>query len=229
MGRAHETDPDAKSLPLNRENLAIFRQLLAYLQPHRRRMIISIIALIGSTALGLVLPLVVRNLVDVVLIDKNLVALNRLAVLLLFVFLLQAVLSFIHRLTLAYVGERVVADLRIQLYSHLQKLSLQFYADRRTGEIVSRLTNDVSAECGARLPGTPTGRELRQAAGQGGTGADRGGGVTEATHAALPPDSPRPGGVRSRPVRRRAGGRGRSARSRQSVDSRRGGAGRRGV
>ncbi|MCA9970505.1 MAG: ABC transporter ATP-binding protein, partial [Anaerolineales bacterium] len=70
--------------------------------------------------------------------------LNRLAILLLVVFVVQAIFSFMHRLSLAYVGERAVADIRVQVYSHLQSLSLKFYADRRTGEIVSRLTNDVS-------------------------------------------------------------------------------------
>src|SRR3712207_3295443 len=45
---------------------------------------------------------------------------------------------------LSYVGERVVADLRIQVYEHLQSLSLRFFTDRRVGEITSRVTSDVT-------------------------------------------------------------------------------------
>ncbi|MCB8917874.1 MAG: ABC transporter ATP-binding protein [Ardenticatenaceae bacterium] len=121
-----------------------FGRVLAYVTPYRKWLTISIIALLFSVALGLILPLVIRNLVDIVLIDKNLTVLNRLAFGLLGVFLVQALFSFVHSLSLAYVGERAIADIRIQVFTHLQRLSLKFYADHRTGELISRLTNDVT-------------------------------------------------------------------------------------
>lgn len=144
MGRGFESDPDNKNKRLSRESLQIYRRLLAYIRPYRRWMGVAVVTLLVSSALGLVLPLVVRSLVDVVFVDKSMEALNRIALLLLAVFAIQAVFSFMHRLSLAYVGEKAVADIRLAVFSHLQSLSLRFYADRRTGEIVSRLTNDVS-------------------------------------------------------------------------------------
>ncbi len=144
MGRGHESDAEANTLRLTRESLGIFGRIMGYVRPYIGRMIVAIIALIFSVFLGLVLPLVVRSLVDVVLIDKNMALLNRIGLGLMVVFIVQAIFSFIHRLSLAYVGERVVADIRIAVYSHLQRLSLQYFTDHRTGEIVSRLTNDVS-------------------------------------------------------------------------------------
>ena len=60
------------------------------------------------------------------------------------VFLLQALFSFAQHITLAYIGENVMADIRVSIFTHLQSLPLSFYADRRTGELVSRLTNDVA-------------------------------------------------------------------------------------
>lgn len=48
-----------------------------------------------------------------------------------------------NQIALAFVGENVVADIRVQVYSHLQSLSLKYFTDNRTGEIVSRVTNDV--------------------------------------------------------------------------------------
>lgn len=143
-GRGYESDPDKKTQRITRESLQIYRRLLGYVRPYRRWLSIAIMALLISSALGLVLPLVVRNLVDVVFVDKSMTTLNRIALLLLGVFATQAVFSFIHRLSLAYTGEKAVADIRVAVYSHLQTLSLRFFADRRTGEIVSRLTNDVS-------------------------------------------------------------------------------------
>ena len=107
-------------------------------------MLLSIVALVFSVALGLVLPLVIRSLVDSVFADFNTQLLNQLVVGLIIVFILQAIFSFIHRLSLAYVGERAIADIRIAVYTHLLRLSLTFYANQRTGELVSRLTNDLS-------------------------------------------------------------------------------------
>ena len=144
MGRQYEQNEDSKAVRLSRVSLHTYRRLLVYVKPYRKWMIFSIIALLFSVALGLILPLVIQNLVDVVLIDKNLPQLNQVAVGLLVVFIVQGIFSFAHRLTLAYVGERAIVDIRIQVYTHLQSLSLKFYADYRTGEVVSRLTNDVS-------------------------------------------------------------------------------------
>jgi ATP-binding cassette, subfamily B, bacterial MsbA len=144
VGRQYESDPEAKAKRLSRESLHTFGRLLQYVRPYRRLMTFSVVMLLISTLLGLVLPLVVQNLVDVVLIDKNLPRLNQLAIGLFIVFVVQALFSFAHRLSLAYVGEGVIATIRIQIYSHLQKLSLKYFADHRTGEVVSRLTNDVS-------------------------------------------------------------------------------------
>jgi len=147
-GRQHEPDqpdrPDQPPVHLSKETLSIFARVLGYVKPYKRRMAVAVIALIFSVLLGVILPLVVRSLVDVVLIDKDLTMLNQIGLGLMIVFIVQAGFSFIHRLNLAYVGERVVADLRIAIYSHLQRLSLQYFTDHRTGEIVSRLTNDVT-------------------------------------------------------------------------------------
>lgn len=149
VGRDYEQDADKQARRLNRDSLRLFQRVLTYVAPYGKWMIISVVALLFSVALGLVLPLVVQNLVDIVLVNKSQGVLNQLALGLMLVFIVQGVFSFIHRLSLSYVGERAVADIRIQIYSHLQSLSLQFYADYRTGDIVSRLTNDVTLLQGA--------------------------------------------------------------------------------
>lgn len=131
-------------LPISRERLSDYWRLLHYVYPYRGRIALALIALTAGTLLGLTMPLVVRSVVDVVFVERNLDLLNRFTLLLLLIFLAQAIFSFINRYNIAYAGERVVADLRQQLYHHLLSLSLRFFADRRTGEIVSRVTNDVT-------------------------------------------------------------------------------------
>jgi subfamily B ATP-binding cassette protein MsbA len=131
-------------VPITRERLQAYRRLFGYVRPYSPRMTLAMIALTIATLLGLIMPLVIQTLVDVVFVEQSLALLNRLTVLLAIIFLIRAVFSFVTRYNMSYVGERIVADLRQQLYDHLVTLSLRFYANRRTGEIVSRLTNDVT-------------------------------------------------------------------------------------
>ena len=144
MGRGYEEGNEKPKVRISRDELGIYARLLGYIRPYSKWMVVSIIALLFSVGLGLILPLVVRSLVDLILVDNDLPQLNRLAIGLFLVFILQSIASFIHRLSLAYVGENAVVDIRVQIYSHLQALSLRFFSDFRTGEIVSRITNDTS-------------------------------------------------------------------------------------
>lgn len=143
-GRGDETEGEEKLPRLSRAHLGVFTRLLEYVRPYTKWMVVSTIALLFSVGLGLILPLVIRSLVDSVLVERNLDLLNQLALGLFLVFILQAVASFVNRLSLAYVGEKVVANIRVEVYSHLQRLSLRYFTDHRTGEIVSRITNDVA-------------------------------------------------------------------------------------
>jgi subfamily B ATP-binding cassette protein MsbA len=100
--------------------------------------------LLLSSALGLVLPWVVRGLIDTVFVHQDLAALNRIVLGLLAVFAVQGVVVYTRDYLLSYLGERVVADLRTRVYGQLMRLSLSFFSRRSVGEIISRVTNDVS-------------------------------------------------------------------------------------
>lgn len=106
-------------------------------------MVVACIALIGATLLGLVFPMVVKNLLDEVLILESSAQLNRLTLGLMGVFLLQSVFKFVQNYQLAYVGELIILDVREHLFNHLTRLSLGFFNDRRTGELVSRFSSDA--------------------------------------------------------------------------------------
>src|SRR4030095_9309208 len=119
-------------------------RLLSYLKPYIGQMIVAIIALVLSTGLGLAFPALIAQLLDSVTRTQDTAPLNMLAGLLIGVFLFQAAFTFLQSYLLAYVGERIVFDLRTSLYTHLQNLSLDFYAARRVGDLVSRLSSDVT-------------------------------------------------------------------------------------
>ncbi len=122
-----------------------YRRLLRFVQPYWRLLAVAAVILTLNSLAGLALPWVIRNVVDGVLLQASLQMLNRVIYLLLALFLAQAVLGFGQSYILGWVGERVVANLRKTLYAHLQAMPLSFFASTRTGELLSRLGNDVSA------------------------------------------------------------------------------------
>jgi ATP-binding cassette, subfamily B, bacterial MsbA len=127
-----------------RPSLSEVWSLLNYLIPYRPQMVVAVIALVFGALLGLVFPWIMQNLVDSVLSDQNLQELNRITILLIITFLVRSVFYYFQGYFLSYVGERVVVDLRRQLYQHLHEMTLAFYSDRRVGELISRLSSDVT-------------------------------------------------------------------------------------
>ncbi len=121
-----------------------WRRLLGYLRPYRARMALVIFSLLVASAIGLVFPLVVVRLLENVLHQPSLAPLNQLTGALIGLFLLQAAALFVQSYHSSYIGERIALDVRAGLYTHLHRLSLDFYADRRTGELVSRLSSDAT-------------------------------------------------------------------------------------
>ncbi len=122
-----------------------WKRLLAYLRPYWKHMLVALLATVGSGALSLVFPWVIQNVIDSVLTQANFELLNQITVSLIFVFILRSLTSLVETYLLNYVGERLVVDVRTQLYRHLQSLSLGFFVQRGVGELASRMSNDVGA------------------------------------------------------------------------------------
>lgn len=121
-----------------------FRRLFAYVRPYQKRLILALVSVVFGSVLGLAGPYTLQFLVDAVFSKADTALLNKITIILIFIFASQSVFYFIRSFMLSYIGERIMADLRIRLFEHMQQLSLNFYNERRTGELVSRLTNDVS-------------------------------------------------------------------------------------
>ncbi|HEY7877542.1 MAG TPA: ABC transporter transmembrane domain-containing protein, partial [Gemmatimonadaceae bacterium] len=107
-------------------------------------MVVAAIALVVSAAITLAFPLVVRYLLDAAFVRANAGTLNRIAIILVGLFAVQAVLNFGQVWLLTAVAERIIAKLRDDLFAHLVRLSPGFFAERRSGELTSRLATDVT-------------------------------------------------------------------------------------
>ena len=129
--------------PAWRKGLRSYGRMLAYVRPYWRHLALAAVSLIIISLLGLAMPWAVQNLVDLVVVGQDFAQLNRIGLILVGIFVLRSALSFVQTYLVAWVGERVVANLRREVYEHLLSLSLRFFAGQRVGEIVSRLSNDV--------------------------------------------------------------------------------------
>jgi subfamily B ATP-binding cassette protein MsbA len=139
--RRRPASPDAEPVP---PGPVQWRRMIAYLNPYRARLAVAIVGLLIAAATSLVFPTVIQNVVDSVLEERNRDLLDTITLALLGVFVLRSIAEFIQNYNIAYIGERIVTDLRQQLYSHLQTLSLSFFTERRVGELVSRIASDVT-------------------------------------------------------------------------------------
>ena len=114
-------------------------RLISYARPYRVRLGIALGSLLIASVLALTYPQVIRLLIDAAFTKHDPRRLNRLALLLVCLFALQAIFSFLRTYLLSYTGERIVADVRTRLYDHLVYLPVSFFAGRRVGELTSRL------------------------------------------------------------------------------------------
>ena len=118
--------------------------MLGLVSPHWRSLTWAALMLVISSLIGLVLPAAMRWLVDSVFVTHDLAQLTKVALGLLALSVLQNGLAVAYFYIISKVGQRFIADLRLQIYERVQSLPLRFFVERRTGEIVSRVSSDVT-------------------------------------------------------------------------------------
>jgi ATP-binding cassette subfamily B protein len=121
----------------------LLKRVLGYARPYRRKIILMLITILLTTGLGLLTPLIFRDLIDHTLPSGDTKRLNLLAVGLILIPIANGAIAVYQRRLNAAIGEGVIYDLRVSLYAHMQRLSLRFFTNTKTGELISRLNNDV--------------------------------------------------------------------------------------
>jgi subfamily B ATP-binding cassette protein MsbA len=113
-------------------------------KPHLGQLGWATLALVLSGVIGLAFPVAVRYLLDAAFVRGDRALLDRIAIVLVALFTVQAILNYVQTYFLSVVGEQVVARLRRELFGKLLDMSPGFFAERRTGELASRLTSDIA-------------------------------------------------------------------------------------
>ena len=131
-------EPDEKSY-----DAALMRRLLRYLRPYGALAALALFLLLGTAGLTLVGPVLTQRALDVAVPAKDLGLLRLLAFLFFGSLLLEFLFDYSQAYLTSWMGQRVMADLRLQLFSHLQRLSVPYFDRHPVGRLMTRVTSDV--------------------------------------------------------------------------------------
>jgi len=123
----------------------ILKRLFLLLSPYWKTIIISALLLVGRAGLELIPPLFQREIIDEIITARNLKYLGVMITALIGVYALNQLVQIGDNYVRHALGEKFIFDLRVRLYAYLQKMSLSFFERTSTGELMSRVTNDLSA------------------------------------------------------------------------------------
>jgi ATP-binding cassette subfamily B multidrug efflux pump len=139
MQRYGQEDDYERSVP----DMVLFKRMVSYITSQRRETTLLVLAIIGSTIINLLPPYLYSLAIDTYIKQQDTRGLYLLGVGFVVVYLLTFVTQYVQQYLINWLGSRLELNMRRDLFKHLQRLSLDFYAKREVGSIVSRGTNDV--------------------------------------------------------------------------------------
>ncbi len=135
---AHQEEPLAQ-----RYDPALMRRLLAYLRPHRLLVGGAVVLLMLNAGLTLVGPVLTQQALDAAIPRRDLALLGTLAGLFLAALAVEFVAEYAQTILTTLIGQRVMRDLRQQIFRHLQRLSIPYFDRHPVGRLMTRVTSDV--------------------------------------------------------------------------------------
>lgn len=123
----------------------LMRRLLAYLKPYRGSAFLALMCLISGSALSILQPYLTKLAIDRYIRNGNYAGLNQIALIYILTLLCVFALSFIQTWFINLVGQKVMYDLRMQIFQHLQRLDVSFFDKNPVGRLMTRVTTDVDA------------------------------------------------------------------------------------
>lgn len=122
-----------------------YLRLLKYIKPYIKVLGLAIVCIVVAAGANLYLPWIIRDMIDKVLAEKDMVMLNYIAIGIVVTFTIRGIFYYGQSYLVSFVGQRVIIDVRDVLFQKFQRLPLAYFDKRQTGEIMSYLTNDVGA------------------------------------------------------------------------------------
>ena len=121
----------------------LIKRLLVYLQPFKGYVILSLFILLVITAAELIEPIIIKIAIDKNIAQGDLRGLSMTGVAFILTLLVQSLGLYGHRYLSSWLGQKMMYDIRVQVFSHIQKLPLSFFNKNPVGRLVTRTTNDI--------------------------------------------------------------------------------------
>ncbi|HUA11711.1 MAG TPA: ABC transporter ATP-binding protein [Solirubrobacteraceae bacterium] len=138
--RRRDAQPRPEDVPVGPVSL---RRIALLFRPYKARLGLLLSLIFIASGLGVVSPFLLREVIDVAFPQHNTVLLTELVAGMIFLSILTGVLGVLQTYISTQVGQRVMHDLRAAVFEHLQRMSLAFFTRTRTGEVQSRIANDI--------------------------------------------------------------------------------------
>lgn len=121
----------------------LMKRLLIYLKPHKWRIAVAFVLMLSIAGFQILTPYLVKVAIDRYITQHDIAGLNRISALFLLILLIEMLLAYLQVYILQMTGQRIMYDMRVQIFSHLQKLELSFFQKHPVGRLMTRVTNDV--------------------------------------------------------------------------------------
>lgn len=122
-----------------------YKRLLQYMRPYLKHLFLAVICIIIAAGCNLYLPWIIKDMIDKVLADKNMLMLNMICVGIVVVFLIRGIFYYGQSYLVSYIGQKVIIDVREVMFKKFQRMPMAYFDKHQTGETMSYITNDVAA------------------------------------------------------------------------------------
>ena len=136
------TEEEKKSMPKVTKEL--LKRILSYLRPYWLQLVLVLLAIILSATLGLLPSIITGRVVDEALVGKNMKLLVQLLLMAFFTLALSQVISVLESYINAWISQRIIFDMKNEMYEHLQHMPHSFFATEKQGDIITRMNTDIS-------------------------------------------------------------------------------------
>ena len=140
--RGFLTEEEKKNLPTF--SSALVRRILSYLRPYWLQILLVFVTILVSAVLGLLPSIITGRIVDEALVGKNMSLLIRLLVLAFVTLSASQVISVLESYINAWISQRIIFDMKNQMYDHLQHMPHAFFTSEKQGDIITRMNTDIS-------------------------------------------------------------------------------------
>jgi len=121
----------------------LMRRLLRYLRPYKAQVAVALAAIISGSVLQLAQPYLMKLAIDRYIATRDFDGVDRIAIAYFFILIASFALEYVQTWMLQMTGQRIMYDMRLQIYEHLQRIDLQFYDRNPVGRLMTRVTTDV--------------------------------------------------------------------------------------